>query len=102
MPQISAREFERQPLRVHGFLAGVPLHDVWAAQKQLWNVARVVAEPGGAAALAALTSGRYKAKNDERVGVLVCGSNTEAVSFSSGQERGSEDASAEASALAQL
>jgi hypothetical protein len=30
MPQVSAREFERLPLRVHAFLAGVPLHDVWA------------------------------------------------------------------------
>lgn len=30
MPQISAREFERLPLRVHAFLAGVPLHDAWA------------------------------------------------------------------------
>ncbi len=30
MPQISAREFERVPLRVHSFLAGVPLHDAWA------------------------------------------------------------------------
>jgi hypothetical protein len=30
MPQISTQEFERVPLRVHGFLAGVPLHDVWA------------------------------------------------------------------------
>jgi hypothetical protein len=30
MPQISTREFERLPLRVHTFLAGVPLHDVWA------------------------------------------------------------------------
>ena len=30
MPQISAQEFERLPLRVHSFLAGVPLHDVWA------------------------------------------------------------------------
>ena len=30
MPQISTQEFERLPLRVHGFLAGVPLHDVWA------------------------------------------------------------------------
>jgi hypothetical protein len=29
MPQISTQEFERLPLRVHGFLAGVPLHDVW-------------------------------------------------------------------------
>ena len=30
MPQISKQEFERLPLRVHAFLAGVPLHDVWA------------------------------------------------------------------------
>ena len=30
MPQISQREFERLPLRAHQFLAGVPLHDVWA------------------------------------------------------------------------
>ena len=30
MPQVSAREFERLPLRVHAFLADVPLHDVWA------------------------------------------------------------------------
>ncbi len=29
MPQISTEEFERLPLRVHDFLAGVPLHDVW-------------------------------------------------------------------------
>ena len=30
MPQISQKEFERLPLRAHQFLAGVPLHDVWA------------------------------------------------------------------------
>jgi len=30
MPQISTQEFQRLPLRVHDFLAGVPLHDVWA------------------------------------------------------------------------
>jgi hypothetical protein len=30
MPQISTQEFERLPLRVHDFLLGVPLHDVWA------------------------------------------------------------------------
>jgi hypothetical protein len=30
MPQVSAQEFELLPLRVHTFLAGVPLHDVWA------------------------------------------------------------------------
>lgn len=30
MPQISTEEFARLPLRVHDFLADVPLHDVWA------------------------------------------------------------------------
>jgi hypothetical protein len=30
MPQVSTQEFERLPLRVHTFLAGVPLHDVWS------------------------------------------------------------------------
>jgi hypothetical protein len=27
MPRISTQEFERLPLRVHDFLAGMPLHD---------------------------------------------------------------------------
>jgi hypothetical protein len=30
MTQISESEFERLPLRAHQFLAGIPLHDVWA------------------------------------------------------------------------
>ena len=30
MPKIATQEFERLPLRVHDFLAGVPLYDVWA------------------------------------------------------------------------
>jgi threonine dehydratase len=52
------------------------------AQRTLWRAARVVAEPGGAAALAALTSGAYRPGADERVAVLVCGGNTTAVDFS--------------------
>jgi threonine dehydratase len=52
------------------------------AQQMLWKVIRVVAEPGGAAAFAALTSGRYVPCADERVGVLICGGNTIAVDFS--------------------
>ncbi len=51
------------------------------AQKALWNGLRVVAEPGGAAAFAALLSGRYRPGPGERVGVLVCGGNTTAVTF---------------------
>ena len=37
MPQISALEFERLPLRVHTFLAGVPLHDVWSVDLPRWR-----------------------------------------------------------------
>jgi threonine dehydratase len=46
------------------------------AQAILWKTLRIVAEPGGAAALAALTSGAWKAKPGERIGVLLCGANT--------------------------
>ena len=52
-----------------------------AAQASLWNALRIVAEPGGAAALAALLSQRYRPRAGERVGVLVCGGNTTAVDF---------------------
>jgi threonine dehydratase len=52
-----------------------------AAQQALWQSVRVVTEPGGAAALAALLSGRYVPQVDERVAVLVCGANTTAVDF---------------------
>ncbi len=51
------------------------------AQIALWKVLRVVAEPGGAAAMAALLSRRYLPKVGERVGVLICGGNTTAVDF---------------------
>lgn len=51
------------------------------AQQHLWQVLRIVAEPGGAAAFAALTSGCYRPNAGERVGVLVCGGNTTAVDF---------------------
>lgn len=47
-----------------------------AAQKALWNVLRIVAEPGGAAAFAALLSGAYRPAADERVCVVLCGANT--------------------------
>jgi threonine dehydratase len=52
-----------------------------AAQRALWEVIRVVAEPGGAAAFAALLSGRYRPEKSERIGVVVCGGNTIAVDF---------------------
>lgn len=52
------------------------------AQESLWKVLRVVAEPGGAAAFAALVSKQYQPAPGERVGVLLCGGNTSAVNVS--------------------
>jgi threonine dehydratase len=51
------------------------------AQRALWAALRIAAEPGGAAAFAALLSKRYVPQRGERVGVLVCGGNTTAVDF---------------------
>lgn len=51
------------------------------AQQILWERVRVVAEPGGAAAFAALVSGVYQPERGERVGIVVSGGNTIAVDF---------------------
>jgi threonine dehydratase len=51
------------------------------AQRALWDALRIVAEPGGAAALSALLSGAYQPARDERVGVVVSGGNSTAVRF---------------------
>ncbi len=51
------------------------------AQRALWQVLRLATEPGGAAAFAALLSGAYQPEAGERVGVVLCGSNTDAVSL---------------------
>jgi len=59
----------------------VPDEAMRAAQEALWRVLRVVAEPGGAAAFAALLSGAYRPRKGEHVGILVCGGNTTAVDF---------------------
>ncbi len=50
--------------------------DIRSAQRFLWSKAQLVAEPGGAAALASLLSGTYMPAKGERVGVIVCGANT--------------------------
>jgi len=46
------------------------------AQRRLWDGLRIVAEPGGAAAFAALVSGAYVPAPGERVAVVVSGGNT--------------------------
>jgi threonine dehydratase len=55
--------------------------DIREAQSRLWEVLRLVAEPGGVAALAALLSGAYVPSADERVAVVISGANTTAVNF---------------------
>ena len=55
--------------------------EIQASQQALWDVMRIVTEPGGAAAFAALLSRRYRPEAGERVGVLLCGGNTVAVKF---------------------
>lgn len=51
------------------------------AQRALWKTLRIVAEPGGAAALASIISGAWKPEAGSTVGVLLCGANTTAVAF---------------------
>ena len=55
--------------------------DIRQAQQILWDSVRLVVEPGGAAAFAALTSGKYVPAYAERVAVILCGGNTNAVNF---------------------
>jgi threonine dehydratase len=51
------------------------------SQLELWRALRVASEPGGAAAMAALLGGAYVPADGERVGVVLCGGNTDAVRF---------------------
>nr|WP_029348600.1 threonine/serine dehydratase [Mesorhizobium ciceri] len=55
--------------------------EIIAAQAALWDRVRIVAEPGGAAAFAAILSGRYAPAAGERVAVLVCGANANPAKF---------------------
>lgn len=70
-------------LRAQGRLLPVLVEDaaIRAAQRTLWDAARILTEPGGATALAALLSGRWVPPPGARVGVLVCGANTDPAAF---------------------
>jgi threonine dehydratase len=61
------------------------VHDdaIREAQKALWRDFCMIAEPGGAAAYAALLSGAYRPAPDERVGVLLCGGNADLAKLTS-------------------
>jgi threonine dehydratase len=60
----------------------VPDEAILAAQRLLWDSFRLIAEPGGATAFAALLSGRFVAPPGARVGVVVCGANTDPAKLS--------------------
>ncbi|HEX9538327.1 MAG TPA: threonine/serine dehydratase [Streptosporangiaceae bacterium] len=51
------------------------------AQDLLWQTLRLVGEPGGCAALAAVLSGEYSPGPDEIVTIVISGANTTAVDF---------------------
>jgi threonine dehydratase len=66
------------------FIESVALVDdeeIRMAQRWLWDHARIITEPGGATAFAALLSGAYRPQKDERVCVILCGSNTDPETF---------------------
>lgn len=52
------------------------------AQQWLWRELRVAVEPAAALGLAALQSGAYVPRPDERVGLVVCGGNVDPASLS--------------------
>jgi threonine dehydratase len=55
--------------------------EIRRSQEALWSVARVVVEPGGAAAFASLLARKYVPAKGERVAVVLSGGNTNAVQF---------------------
>lgn len=57
--------------------------DLRAAQRVLWDQYRLVTEPAGAAAVAALATGVYRPARTERVAVVLCGANTDPASVTS-------------------
>jgi threonine dehydratase len=62
----------------------VPDEAIVAAQRLLWSELRLVVEPGGATALAAVTSRAYRPEPGERVAIVVCGANTDPAAVTGG------------------
>ncbi|VAV87603.1 pyridoxal-phosphate dependent enzyme family protein [hydrothermal vent metagenome] len=66
------------------YVSGVELvsdDDIAKAQQWLWEHLKIITEPGGATAFAAVLSGAYQAGEDERIGVVICGGNTDPALF---------------------
>jgi threonine dehydratase len=78
--QVGELTFSVVSQRVHSVVL-VSDEAILQAQQALWDKLRVVGEPGGCAALAALLSGRYVPGPGENVAVVVSGANTTAVNF---------------------
>lgn len=67
-----------EQMRQHGVsVVLVSDESIRAAQRMLWRDLRIVAEPGGATATAALLSGAYRPSPGERIGVVICGGNAD-------------------------
>ena len=78
--QVGGLTFRVVSRRVHAVLL-VSDEAIGRAQQALWEKLRVVGEPGGCAALAALLSGRYVPGPGESVAAVISGANTSAVDF---------------------
>ena len=79
--QVGELTFEIISQRAHAVVL-VSDEAIGEAQRLLWERLRIVAEPGGVTALAAVLSGRYRPEPGEHLGVVVSGANTTAVDFS--------------------
>lgn len=78
--QIGERNFPVLRDRVHEVLL-VSDAEIGSAQELLWDRLRLVAEPGGCTALAAVLAGRYTPGPASLVTVVLSGANTTAVDF---------------------
>jgi threonine dehydratase len=79
--QVGELTYEIISARAHGVVL-VSDEAILEAQRLLWERLRIVAEPGGVTALAAVLSGRYRPEPGEHLGVVISGANTTAVDFS--------------------
>ncbi|WP_159997507.1 threonine/serine dehydratase [Roseomonas sp. 18066] len=78
--QIGRLSFEVARRRIgHALL--VPDAAIRAAQQTLWEACRLVTEPGGATALAALICGAFVPPAGAKIGIVVCGANTDPASI---------------------
>ena len=78
--RVGALAFDLAQRFVHDVVL-VTDEEIRQTQRALWDNLRILAEPGGAAALAGLRSGKYQPRPGERVGIIVCGANTDPARF---------------------